>query len=171
MDIKGRGRFARAIARIARTLEEEGVTAWLGGQWAQVALDPNHKGDSSQAIFYTHAVDAADVRGILEDLGYDVVDLTATAFATVRGSWRINWVLLWHDEAGRVVNYDEYDIPRAWPEGAFPAEPRGFLHDTALKVVDPAAQVLSSKMDADERPYARRKNDAARAKAIIHDRM
>ena len=172
MDVRGRARYARAIAQVARTLEQEGIKMWLGGDWAQRALEEDYAQFSREAQCYIFAVDATDTRRILEELGYDVVHTTATVFSTERGSWRIDWQLLWHDERGQTVSYDEQDKPRVWPDNAFPEEPRGIIFNTSVYVADLAVQSqVSNSYPNPHRRTSRKKEDVDRVKAIMHDRM
>lgn len=174
MDVKRRIRQARAIAQIAARFDEQGIKAWLGGGWALEALDPTYKRDHADVDFHIFAADAPLVRCLLEEEGFNIVDLTANSFAAERGKLRIEWELLWFGDNDETVTYDnKLDRTYTWPEGAFPDNKQGIIVDTQVYVMSPNA-IRRHKLDYDKEQVPLRQKDMkdlSRLKALIHDRM
>ena len=171
MDTRQRARFARAISQLARVLDEEGIPVWLGGAWGHYALDPDHQPLESSALFYLYAEDASEVRRTAEDSGHAVVDMSPSGFTTDQGDLLIVWHLLWMDEAGETVSFDEHDCPYRWPAGSFSSELRGLISGIPVRIVDPQAEMLHDNLPSGQRNQHRRRMDVSKVKAIIHDRM
>ncbi|MBT9134643.1 MAG: 2''-aminoglycoside nucleotidyltransferase [Firmicutes bacterium] len=170
---KRRLRQLRAIAQLVEALDRHSVKAWLGGGWALEALDHNYQRDHSDVDFHVLAHDAPSVRVLLEELGYNIVEVTASSFAAERGKLRLDWELLWwEDEA--IVTYDSYaDATYVWPLGAFPPEKTGIINGVAVYVMSPSAQ-RQHKLDYDKKQKRLRQKDMkdlARLRSLIHDRL
>lgn len=174
MDVKRRSRQARAISQLAARFEEQGIKAWLGGGWAIEAIDPSYMRDHADVDYHIFAADAPTVRCLLEEEGFNIVDLTANSFVAERGKLRIEWELLWYDEDNKIVTYDnKLDRTYTWPEGAFPEIKTGKIGDSCVYVMSPNAQ-RRHKLDYDKEQVPLRQKDMkdlSRLKALIHDRM
>lgn len=174
MDVKRRIRQARAIAQLAALFDEHGIKTWLGGGWALEALDPTYKRDHIDVDFHVFAADAPTVRCMLEEQGFNIVDVTANSFVAERGKLRIEWELLWYSENDETVTYDnKLDRTYVWPEGAFPNTKAGTIDDVSVYVMSPSAQ-RRHKLDYDREHVPLRQKDMkdlSRLKALIHDRM
>jgi hypothetical protein len=171
MDTRRKARLTRAISQLARVLDEEGIHVWLGGDWGRYALDPEHRPLESSAIFYLRADDGPDVRRAAEDMGHAVVDMSASGFVTEKGDLLISWHLLWLDEMGEEVSFDESDRPFTWPRGSFRTDFRGVLSKIPVRIVDPQAEMLHDNAVSQRGTMSGRRTDISKVKAIIHDRM
>ncbi|MDP3487666.1 MAG: hypothetical protein Q8S19_07010, partial [Bacillota bacterium] len=98
MDVKRRIRQARAIAELAVLFDEHGIKAWLGGGWALEALDATYKRDHADVDFHVFADNAPAVRCLLEEQGFNIIEVAANSFAAERGKLRIEWELLWFND-------------------------------------------------------------------------
>lgn len=170
---KRRLRQLRAITQLVEAFDRCGVRAWLGGGWALEALDHNYQRDHADVDFHVLAADAPLVRVLLEELGYNIIEVTSSSFAAERGKLRVDWELLWEDDAA-VVTYDSYvDATYVWPPGAFPSEKTGTINAVAVYVMSPSAQ-RQHKLDYDKKQKRLRQKDMkdlARLRSLIHDRL
>lgn len=170
---KRRLRQLRAIAQLVQVFDQHGVKAWLGGGWALEALDHSYQRDHADVDFHIFAYDAPQVRVLLEEQGYNIVELNASSFAAERGKLRVDWELLWEDDE-TVVTYDSLvDTTYVWPTGAFPPEKRGAIDGVEVYVMSPGAQ-RQLKLDYDKRQKRLRQKDMkdlSRLRALIHDRL
>lgn len=170
---KRRLRQLRAITQLVEACDRQGVKAWLGGGWALEALDNTYQRDHADVDFHIFAPDAPLVRVLLEELGYNIVEITASSFAAERGKLRVDWELLW-EEDGTVVTYDSYvDATYIWPAGAFPQEKTGVINGVAVYVMSPSAQ-RQLKLDYNKKQKRLRQKDMrdlSRLRSLIHDRL
>lgn len=173
MDVKRRVRQIRAITQLAELFDQQGIKAWLGGGWALEALDNSYQRDHADVDFHVFAEDAPIVRVLLEEQGFNIVDVMPNSFVSERGKLRIEWELLWF-ENDEIVTYDNVvDSTYVWPSGAFPDEKQGSLNGVKLYVMSPSA-LRKHKLDYDKGQVKLRQKDMkdlSRLKAIIHDRM
>lgn len=174
MDVKRRTRQSRAIVQLATLFDQHGVKAWLGGGWALEALDSSYCRDHVDVDYHVFAADAPTVRCLLEEEGFNIVDVTASSFIAERGKLCIEWELLWYGDNEEVVTYDtKLDRTYAWPSGAFPDDKTGAIDGVAVYVMSPTAQ-RRHKLDYDKEQVPLRQKDMkdlSRLKALIHDRM
>ncbi len=171
MDTRRKARAARAISQLARVLDEYGIPVWLGGEWGNVSLDPSFRPQESRALFFLYADDAREARRAAEDFDHAVVDISPSGFTTEKGDLLITWQMLWIDESGETISFDDKDCPFVWPSGSFPAERLGVLWGGPLRIVERQAEALHDRARSQKRASGQRRSDISRVKAIIHDRM
>jgi len=174
MDMKRRARQVRPIIQTSEILDVADIKAWLGGGWALVAHESPRENHEQDIVFYIYAQDAAQVRMLLTEAGWSIVEVLPDSFAAERGRLLLRWELLWIDELGHTVTYgNRSDKAYFWPKDAFPPEKTGMLAGVAVRVVSAAAwgqYVLDGRGDKSE---FRQKNtkDLSRLKSLVHDRM
>lgn len=171
MDTRRVARLERAISQVARVLEEEDIGFWIAGDWAERALGIETQLTKAPVFMLVAADDATDVRRTVSELGHAVVDITPSSFTTERGVLVVRWYLLWSDDQGRPISYDERDKVHIWPEGALLREKTGSLDGTKVNLVDPAADSFFRSADSERPQNRRRKDDLSRVKAVMHDRI
>jgi len=174
MEVKRSARQASAIIKVSELLDMANVRAWLGGGWAQEAHDTLDQRDRGEIIFYIFAEDAPQVRILLTEAGFDIVDCMPNSFAAVRGRLYIGWTLLWVDEHEQVITYDDlFDKGYYWPSAAFPQDKALLLRGVAVRAVAAAAlrQRIFAGAKGNERLGHKGSKDLSRFKSLVHDRM
>lgn len=174
MDVKRSARQANIIIKINEILDMANVRAWLGGGWALEAHDPFCQRDQGEIIFYVFAEDAAQVRILLTEAGFAIVDCMPNSFAAVRGRFYIGWTLLWVDEHDQVVTYDDLcDKGYHWPLDAFPHDKCLLIRGVAVRgVAAPAVrQHFLAGDKGNDRLRQKASKDSSRLKSLVHDRM
>ncbi len=170
---KRRLRQLKAIMQLVEALDRHGIKAWLGGGWALEALDHNYRRDHADIDFHVFASDAPSVRVLLQEMGYNIVDVTASSFTAEWGKLRVDWELLW-EEGEAIVTYDSYvEATYVWPAKAFPPEKSGEINGVSVYVMSPSAQ-RQHKLDYDKKQKRLRQKDMkdlARLRSLIHDRL
>ncbi|MBS3872072.1 MAG: hypothetical protein KGZ92_10255 [Firmicutes bacterium] len=174
MDVKRRARQTKTVIRISEMLDEANVRAWLGGGWALTAHDSSLQSEPGDIGFYIFAADAAQVRILLTEAGFGIVDCTANSFAAVRGRLYIAWELLWVDENDNVVTYEgRLEREYLWPRDAFPHDKSVLLGGVAVRAVAASAlrQYLSDGEKNNDGKRQKLSKDLSRFKSLVHDRM
>ena len=174
MDVKRSARQASVIAKVSELLDVANVRAWLGGRWAQEGQGGLDHGDQGEIVFYIFAADAPQVRIILTEGGFDIVDCLPNSFAAVRGRFYIGFTILWVDEHDQVVTYDDrFDQGYHWPRDAFPEEKALLLKGVAVRAVGAAAwrDNLLAVGKGNARMRQKQSKDFSRLKSLVHDRM